>query len=73
MGGAVDHLFFLPWLDFSPVKSIRYRPDWHKWLYGVFVVSTSWCSPTSACSRRRRFGERVSQFSARCSISDSSC
>ena len=38
MGGAVIILFFLPWLDRSPVKSIRYRPHWHKWLYGVFVV-----------------------------------
>jgi ubiquinol-cytochrome c reductase cytochrome b subunit len=38
MGGAVVILFFLPWLDNSPVKSIRYRPSWHKWLYGVFVV-----------------------------------
>ena len=38
MGGAVIILFFLPWLDWSPVKSIRYRPDWHKWLYAVFVV-----------------------------------
>jgi ubiquinol-cytochrome c reductase cytochrome b subunit len=38
MGGAVVILFFLPWLDKSPAKSIRYRPDWHMWLYGVFVV-----------------------------------
>jgi ubiquinol-cytochrome c reductase cytochrome b subunit len=38
MGGAVIILFFLPWLDHSPVKSIRYRPGWHKALYGVFVV-----------------------------------
>ena len=38
MGGAVIILFFLPWLDHSPVKSIRYRPNWHKYLYGVFVV-----------------------------------
>jgi ubiquinol-cytochrome c reductase cytochrome b subunit len=38
MGGAVVILFFLPWLDKSPVKSIRYRPGWHKWVYGVFVV-----------------------------------
>ena len=30
MGGAVIILFFLPWLDHSPVKSIRYRPGWHK-------------------------------------------
>ncbi|TFY99641.1 cytochrome b [Ramlibacter rhizophilus] len=39
MGGAVIILFFLPWLDHSPVRSIRYRPDWHKWVYGVFVVN----------------------------------
>jgi ubiquinol-cytochrome c reductase cytochrome b subunit len=39
MGGAVIILFFLPWLDASPVKSIRYRPDWHKWMYGAFVVN----------------------------------
>lgn len=39
MGGAVIILFFLPWLDHSPVKSIRYRPSWHKWVYGVFVVN----------------------------------
>ncbi len=38
MGGAVMILFALPWLDRSPVKSIRYRPDWHKYVYGVFVV-----------------------------------
>jgi ubiquinol-cytochrome c reductase cytochrome b subunit len=38
MGGAVVILFFLPWLDHSPAKSIRYRPDWHKYLYGVFVI-----------------------------------
>ena len=40
MGGAVIILFFLPWLDFSPVKSIRYRPNWHKYLYGIFVINS---------------------------------
>src|SRR5699024_1631311 len=39
MGGAVVILFFLPWLDHSPVKSIRYRPTWHKYLYGIFIVN----------------------------------
>ena len=39
MGGAVIILFFLPWLDHSPVRSIRYRPSWNKILYGVFVVN----------------------------------
>jgi ubiquinol-cytochrome c reductase cytochrome b subunit len=39
MGAAVLILFPLPWLDRSPVRSIRYRPTWNKWLYGVFVVN----------------------------------
>ncbi len=39
MGGAVVILFFLPWLDKSPVKSIRYRPNWNKYLYGLFVIN----------------------------------
>ncbi len=38
MGAAVVILFFLPWLDKSPVKSIRYRPGWHKWVLAVFIV-----------------------------------
>ncbi len=60
MGGAVIILFFLPWLDYSPVKSIRYRPDWHKYLYAVFVINFVVLAylgvqPPSA------IGERVSQ------------
>jgi len=39
MGGAVVILFFLPWLDNSPVRSIRYRPSWHKYVYGLFVIN----------------------------------
>jgi ubiquinol-cytochrome c reductase cytochrome b subunit len=39
MGASTIILFFLPWLDHSPVKSIRYRPDWHKWVYGIFVFN----------------------------------
>jgi ubiquinol-cytochrome c reductase cytochrome b subunit len=39
MGGATIILFFLPWLDQSPVRSIRYRPTWHKYVYGLFVVT----------------------------------
>jgi ubiquinol-cytochrome c reductase cytochrome b subunit len=38
MGGGVVVLFFLPWLDNCEVKSIRYRPSWHKTLYAVFVI-----------------------------------
>jgi ubiquinol-cytochrome c reductase cytochrome b subunit len=39
MGGAVMILFLLPWLDRSPVRSIRFRPQWHKALYGIFVIN----------------------------------
>jgi len=39
MGGSVVLLGFLPWLDSSPVKSIRYRPTWHKYLYAIFIVN----------------------------------
>jgi ubiquinol-cytochrome c reductase cytochrome b subunit len=38
MGGSVVIFFFLPWLDKSPVRSIRYRPTFHKYIYAVFVV-----------------------------------
>ncbi len=60
MGGAVVILFFLPWLDNCAVKSIRYRPDWHKYLYAVFVINFVILAylgtqPPSA------IGERVSQ------------
>ena len=41
MGGSVVILFFMPWLDQSPVKSIRYRPDWHK---AVYCWCSWWCS-----------------------------
>jgi ubiquinol-cytochrome c reductase cytochrome b subunit len=60
MGGAVIILFFLPWLDNCSVKSIRYRPDWHKYVYAIFVINFLVLGylgvlPPSA------IGERVSQ------------
>ena len=39
MGASLLILFFLPWLDRSPVKSICYRSPIYKWVLGVFVVS----------------------------------
>jgi ubiquinol-cytochrome c reductase cytochrome b subunit len=39
MGVAVLILFVLPWVDRSPVKSIRYRPGWNKVLYGIFAIN----------------------------------
>jgi ubiquinol-cytochrome c reductase cytochrome b subunit len=39
MGGAVIILIFLPWLDRSPVRSIRYRGWLTKLLIAIFVVA----------------------------------
>jgi ubiquinol-cytochrome c reductase cytochrome b subunit len=39
MGAAIFVLFLLPWLDRSPVKSIRYRGMPYKIAIGVFAVS----------------------------------
>ena len=39
MGGAIVMLFFLPWLDRSPVKSIRYRGLAFKLVLAAFVIS----------------------------------
>jgi ubiquinol-cytochrome c reductase cytochrome b subunit len=38
MGGATMILFLLPWLDRSPVRSIRYRPMLHKVLVALFAI-----------------------------------
>jgi ubiquinol-cytochrome c reductase cytochrome b subunit len=38
-GSSVVILALLPWLDHSPVKSIRYRPSWHKYVYIVFAIA----------------------------------
>ena len=39
MGGAIVVLFFLPWIDRSPVKSIRYRGMCFKASLVIFVIS----------------------------------
>jgi ubiquinol-cytochrome c reductase cytochrome b subunit len=39
MGAALLIFFALPWLDRSPVKSIRYRSSIYKWALGSFVIS----------------------------------
>ncbi len=42
MGGAIAIMFVLPWLDRSPVKSIRYKGSLSKIATAVFVVSFIW-------------------------------
>jgi len=39
MGASVAILFFLPWLDRSPVKSIRYKGLWYKILLALFTIA----------------------------------
>jgi ubiquinol-cytochrome c reductase cytochrome b subunit len=39
MGASIVVLFFLPWLDRSPVNSIRYRGPIYKVMLAIFVVS----------------------------------
>ncbi|NCV25832.1 MAG: cytochrome bc complex cytochrome b subunit, partial [Betaproteobacteria bacterium] len=39
MGASVLILAGLPWLDHSPARSIRYRPDWHKFVYAAFIIA----------------------------------
>ena len=39
MGASVLILAALPWLDHSPARSIRYRPDWHKYVYALFILA----------------------------------
>lgn len=61
MGGSVLIFFFLPWLDQSPVLSIRYRPNLHKVILAVFVITFVvlgylGVQPPSA------IGERISQI-----------
>jgi ubiquinol-cytochrome c reductase cytochrome b subunit len=54
MFGAIIVLFFLPWLDRSPVKSIRYKGD----RCSSRRSASSWCRSWSwvgwACSRQHR-------------------
>ncbi len=38
-GASAMILFALPWLDRSPVRSMRYRPAWHRALLGLFVLA----------------------------------
>lgn len=61
MGASVMIFFALPWLDQSPVRSIRYRPQWHKVMYALFVffflvLGYFGIQPPSV------FGERISQI-----------
>ncbi|PRC93990.1 Cytochrome b subunit of the bc complex [Solimicrobium silvestre] len=38
-GSSVMIMAGMPWLDQSPVKSIRYRPDWHKTVFILFGIA----------------------------------
>jgi ubiquinol-cytochrome c reductase cytochrome b subunit len=61
MGASTMIFFALPWIDNSPVRSIRYRPDWHKYVYIAFVI-TFVVLGYLGVQAPSPFGERLSQF-----------
>ena len=54
MGLSVVILFFLPWLDRSPVKSIRYKGLWYKIMVSCFRNRISCVSACLGWLRERR-------------------
>jgi ubiquinol-cytochrome c reductase cytochrome b/c1 subunit len=49
MGAAIMVLFVLPWLDRSPVRSMRFRPisKWMFWVFGLNCILLGWCGANS--------------------------
>ncbi len=39
MLASIGVLFLIPWLDCSPVKSMRYRGSWSRWALTLFVIA----------------------------------
>ncbi len=65
MGGAVLILFLLPWLDRSPVKSIRFRPLLHKLIIAAFVVGflvLMWLGLQSGSENQTRLARALTGF-----------
>jgi ubiquinol-cytochrome c reductase cytochrome b subunit len=53
MGASVVIFAFLPWLDRSPVKSIRYRGPITKVMLTIFVIASSSWAIWAPCRLRR--------------------
>ncbi len=65
MGAAVMILFFLPWLDRHPVKSIRYRGPLFMMLVMVFAftfVALGWLGMQTVTAVRSEVGLRLSEL-----------
>lgn len=39
MVSSISILLFLPWLDKSPVRALRYKGNYSKWTFAAFIVS----------------------------------
>ena len=50
MFGSILLLFFLPWLDKSPVRSGSYRPRFRQFFW-ILIARHRWCSAIAAACR----------------------
>ena len=62
MGASIAVLFFLPWIDRHPVKSIRYRGPLFKALIAVFVLTFLFLGYLGTQAPTRVFGELGLRF-----------
>jgi ubiquinol-cytochrome c reductase cytochrome b subunit len=65
MGGATLILFALPWLDRSPVKSIRYRSVFSKVMIALFTVSfitLGWLGMQSGSPGQKLLAQTLTAF-----------
>jgi ubiquinol-cytochrome c reductase cytochrome b subunit len=65
MGGATLILFLLPWLDRSPVKSIRYRSTFNKIMIALFSVSflvLGWLGMQSGSPAQKLLAQALTAF-----------
>jgi len=62
MGASIAVLFFLPWIDRHPVRSIRYRGPLFKALIAVFVLTFLFLGYLGTQAPTRVFGELGLRF-----------
>ena len=64
MFGSILLLFFLPWLDSSPVRSSHYRPT-YKWFFWVLVIDVfvlGWAGQAEPIDRNVRISQLAAAY-----------